>query len=272
MSKKVQAICLWWHKPVIDQELLQSLPNLKVIVNSGAGVDHLDLKLVASFGVKIAHSPCAVSSSTAERLVEGNNSFVASKDHTRFTYQYKCCSFVLDPILFSYCSVFLAGYHVAIYSGMEYCKDNFLGVKVTGTTLGIIGMGSTVCKTILRAKAFEMNVLYHNRTRCDNSEENIFLADALKYHVILFFSARKEQEEQPVSASYCETIANLLQQADYYFFSFSRDHPLLKLKNIIITPHIGSATKKTRRLMMEDMTESIQAGLTGLPIPNEVLL
>lgn len=49
----------------------------------------------------------------------------------------------------------------------------------------------------------------------DNSEENIFLADALKYHVILFFSARKEQEEQPVSASYCETTDNLLQQADY---------------------------------------------------------
>ncbi|NXV72737.1 HPR3 reductase, partial [Atlantisia rogersi] len=83
MSKKVQAIYLWWHKPVIDQELLQSLPNLKVIANSGVGMDHLDLKLVASFGVKMANARCAVSSSTADtgmglllasarRLVEGN--------------------------------------------------------------------------------------------------------------------------------------------------------------------------------------------------------
>lgn len=83
MSKKVQAIYLWWHKPVIDQELLQSLPNLKVIANSGVGMDHLDLKLVASFGVKMANAPRAVSSSTADtgmalllasarRLVEGN--------------------------------------------------------------------------------------------------------------------------------------------------------------------------------------------------------
>lgn len=71
---------------------------------------------------------------------------------------------MLDPIHFSYCSVFLVGYHVAISSGMEYCEDNFLGVKVTGAILGITGMGSTGYKTALRAKAFEMNILYHNRT------------------------------------------------------------------------------------------------------------
>lgn len=72
MSKKVQAIYLWWHKPVIDQELLQSLPNLKVIVNSGARMGRLGLKLVASFGVKMAHARCAVSNCTADRLVEGS--------------------------------------------------------------------------------------------------------------------------------------------------------------------------------------------------------
>lgn len=87
MSEKVQAIYLWWHKSVLDQELLQSLPNLKVIANSGVGMDHLDLKLVASFGVKVANAPCDVSGSTADtgmalllasarRLVEGNISIL----------------------------------------------------------------------------------------------------------------------------------------------------------------------------------------------------
>lgn len=87
IGKKVQAIYLWWHKPVINKELLQSLPNLKVIANSGVGMDHLDLKLVASFGVKMANAPRAVSSSTADtgmalllasarRLVEGNISIL----------------------------------------------------------------------------------------------------------------------------------------------------------------------------------------------------
>lgn len=87
VGKKVQAIYLWWHKPVIDKELLQSLPNLKVIANSGVGMDHLDLKLIASFGVKMANAPRAVSSTTADtgmalllasarRLVEGNISIL----------------------------------------------------------------------------------------------------------------------------------------------------------------------------------------------------
>lgn len=83
LSKKVQAIYLWWHKPVIDPELLQSLPNLKVIANSGVGMDHLDLKLISGCGIKMANCPHAVSSSTADtgmalllasarRLMEGN--------------------------------------------------------------------------------------------------------------------------------------------------------------------------------------------------------
>nr|KAF6471352.1 glyoxylate and hydroxypyruvate reductase [Molossus molossus] len=50
-----------------------------------------------------------------------------------------------------------------------------------------------------------------------------------------------------------------------------RDHPLLKLKNVTLTPHIGSATHQARRQMMENLVGSILASLNGLPIPNEVL-
>lgn len=53
---------------------------------------------------------------------------------------------------------------------------------------------------------------------------------------------------------------------------YFRDHPLLKLKNIIVTPHIGSATHQARWQIMRDLVESILAALHGLPVPNEVLL
>lgn len=82
LSPKIQAVYMWWKKPEANKELLQSLPNLKVIANSGVGVDHLDLKLIASFGVKVTNTPSAVSNPTADmgmalllasarRIVEG---------------------------------------------------------------------------------------------------------------------------------------------------------------------------------------------------------
>ncbi|NWT01360.1 HPPR reductase, partial [Mionectes macconnelli] len=83
MSKKIQSVFVCEGRPTIDRELLESLPNLKVIGNSGAGVDHLDLKMISSFGVKVTNTPHAVADPTADigvalmlasarRLVEGN--------------------------------------------------------------------------------------------------------------------------------------------------------------------------------------------------------
>lgn len=84
LSKKIRAIYMWYHKPAINEELLQSLPNLKVVASSGVGIDHLDLKLLSSYGVKVASTPFIVSTDTADlgmalllassrRLVESNN-------------------------------------------------------------------------------------------------------------------------------------------------------------------------------------------------------
>jgi glyoxylate reductase len=50
-----------------------------------------------------------------------------------------------------------------------------------------------------------------------------------------------------------------------------RDHPLLKLDNVIITPHLGSATEQTRRRMAEMSVENLLAGLSGRPLPFRVL-
>ncbi|NXM60157.1 HPPR reductase, partial [Illadopsis cleaveri] len=83
MSKKIQSIFVFECRPTIDRELLESLPNLKVIGNSGVGVDHLNLKMISSFGVKVTNTPHAVADPTADigmalmlasarRLVEGN--------------------------------------------------------------------------------------------------------------------------------------------------------------------------------------------------------
>ncbi|XP_006134075.2 glyoxylate/hydroxypyruvate reductase B-like isoform X1 [Pelodiscus sinensis] len=279
LSEKIKAIYMWWNKPVANQELLSSLPNLKVIATGGAGVDHLDLKLISSFGVKVANTPIAVSNATADM---GMALMLASARRI------------------------VEGCQIAVSPNTEYFAADWLGDEVTGATLGIIGMGRIGYKVAQRAKAFEMKILYHNR------------------------SQRKEEEEQAVGAIYCKNIDDLLLQSDFVMLCVNltpqtekligkkelemmkptatlinisrglvvdqdalvealqngvikaaaldvtypeplpRNHPLLTLKNIIITPHVGGSTTKSCRLVMENMVESILAALNGLPIPNEV--
>jgi len=50
-----------------------------------------------------------------------------------------------------------------------------------------------------------------------------------------------------------------------------RDHPLLRLDNVIITPHLGSATEQTRRRMARMSVENLTAGLAGRPLPFPVI-
>ncbi|XP_010216276.1 PREDICTED: glyoxylate reductase/hydroxypyruvate reductase-like [Tinamus guttatus] len=281
LSKKIRAIYMWYHKPVIDEELLRSLPNLKIVSSSGVGIDHLDLKLLSRFGVKVSNTPFAVSTDTADF---GMALMLASARRL------------------------VEGYQMAVSPDTEYFPGNWLGVKVSGATLGIVGMGTIGYKVAQRAKAFEMKILYHNRNQ------------------------RNKEEESAVGAVYCKKIDDLLQQSDFVMLAVNltpqthkligkrelelmkptatlvnisrglvvdqdalmealqnkviraaaldvtypeplpRDHPLLKMKNVIITPHIGSATEDTRRIMMQDMAESIEAALAGLPVPNEVVL
>ncbi|XP_065256172.1 glyoxylate/hydroxypyruvate reductase B-like [Emys orbicularis] len=278
-SKKVQAIYLWWHKPIINRELLESLPDLKVIANSGVGMDHLDLKLISSFGVKMANAPHAVSSSTADTGM---------------------------ALLLASARRLVEGCQIAVSPDTACFAADWLGDEVNGATLGIIGMGRIGYKVALRAKAFEMKILYHNRNR------------------------RTEEEEQAVGAIYCTKIEDLLQQSDFVMLVMSltpqthklfgkkelelmkptatlinisrgpvvdqdalvealqtgvikaaaldvtypeplpRDHPLLKLKNILITPHLGIKTDKATRMITEEAVANILAALNGLPMPNEV--
>ncbi|XP_034981685.1 glyoxylate/hydroxypyruvate reductase B-like [Zootoca vivipara] len=276
---KVKAIYSWWHKPVIDSELLKSLPNLKVISSAGVGTDHLDLKLISGFGVRIANTPHAVHSTTAD---------------------------IGMALLLAAARRLVEGCQIAVSPDTDYFSNNWLGEEVTGATLGIIGMGSIGYKIAQRARAFEMKILYHNRNR------------------------RKEDEEQAVGACYCGAIEDLLQQSDFvmlvvnltprtykligekelqlmkptaslinisrgqvvdqdmlvealqtgviksaamdvtYPEPLPRDHPLLNLKNVIITPHVGCKTHKTAFMMTEEAVSNVLAALNGLPMPSEV--
>nr|XP_032657119.1 probable 2-ketogluconate reductase isoform X2 [Chelonoidis abingdonii] len=280
LSEKIKSVLIYECRPVIDRELLQSLPHLKVIANSGVGVDHLDLKLISSFGVKVTNTPHAVSDSTAD---------------------------IGMALMLASARRLVEGCQIAVSPQTEHFAADWLGDEVTGATLGIIGMGSIGYKVAKRAKAFEMKILYHNRNQRKEEEEQAVgarycekMEDLLQQSdfVILVVNltpqthkliGKRELELMKPTATLInisrgavvdhDALVEALQNGIIKAAALDvtnpeplpRDHPLLKLKNIIITPHIGTATVQATRMMTEEAVANIQAVLNGLPIPSEVI-
>ncbi|XP_053570805.1 probable 2-ketogluconate reductase isoform X2 [Bombina bombina] len=177
LAEKIQSVFVWGTKPVVTHDILQSLPYLKVVVSSGAGIDHLDLKMISSFGVKIANTPNAVTSATADLAM---------------------------TLLLVSARNFLEGCKIAVSPHTQCFHLSWTSEEVTGATVGIIGMGRIGYKIAQRAKAFEMKVLYHNRTR------------RLEY-------------ESSLGATYCERMADLLQQSDFVILAVTLTQETHKL-------------------------------------------
>ncbi|XP_029446662.1 uncharacterized protein LOC115085149 [Rhinatrema bivittatum] len=277
-SEKIRAVFVWEGKPNIDGNLLKSLPNLKVIASAGAGVDHLPLDMISGFGVKVTNTPLVVGKATADLAMA---LLLASARNLKEAIQ------------------------IAESPDTQYFYRNRIADGVTGATLGIVGMGHIGLKIAQRAKSFEMKILYHNRkqrkeeeravgaTYCAKIEELLQQSDFVMLVVPLtpdthkLIGKRELQLMQPTATlinisrgavvdqdALVEALQNGVIKAAALDVTnpepLPRDHPLLRMKNVIITPHIGSATHSTCLLMVQNMIENILAVLNGQAIPNEV--
>ncbi|KAM4685356.1 putative 2-ketogluconate reductase isoform 1-T3 [Amazona ochrocephala] len=279
MSKKIQSVFVFECRPTIDQELLESLPNLKVIGNSGVGVDHLDLKMISNFGVKVTNTPHAVADPTADMAM---------------------------TLMLASARRLVEGCQIAVSPDTKCFSVDWLGVEVTRATLGIIGMGSIGYKVAQRARAFNMKILYHNRNQrrkeeeeavgahyCEKMEDLLQQSDFVMLVVNLTpethkLIGKKELGLMKPTATLInisrgavidqDALVEALQKKIIRAAALDvthpeplpRDHPLLKLNNIIITPHIGTATVQAIRMMAEEAIANILAVLNGQPIPSEV--
>lgn len=69
------------------------------------------------------------------------------------------------PLCYIILLLLFQGHQMAVSPDTEYFPADWLGVEVSGATLGIVGMGTIGYKVAERAKAFEMKILYHNRSQ-----------------------------------------------------------------------------------------------------------
>ncbi|MEW5975088.1 MAG: D-glycerate dehydrogenase [Acidobacteriota bacterium] len=275
--RQVEGVYTYAH-PLIDEAFLRRLPALKVVSNFGVGVDHIDLKAAAAQHIPIGNTPGVLDGATADltlalllacaRNVVVGDRFARSPEFTTF-----------DP-------------------------GRWLGLEVFGSTLGIVGLGRIGKQVARRARAFDMRVLYHNRRRDTRAEEELGVECAglnelleqshfvslnlpltaettgmigeaelrrMRPDAILINVARGPvvQTSALVRALEEKWIAGAgLDVTDPE--PLPRAHALLRLNNVVLTPHLGSATVRTRRRMGEMAAANLQAGLEGRPLPYAV--
>jgi glyoxylate reductase len=266
--------------PRVDGATLDRLRGLRVISNYGVGVDHIDLSAAVARGIPVGNTPGVLEATTADlgfalllasarRIVEGDR-YARSPEFVRY-----------DP-----------GY--------------MLGREVHGRSLGIAGMGQIGLQVARRALGFDMTVLYHNRRRREDVEQS--LGGRVRFaskeellgqsdYVILCVPLSAETRgfigpAELAAMNPGATLINIargpvvdtraltraLEQGRIAAAALDvtdpeplpRDHPLLAMPNVVITPHLGSATVETRRRMAELSVENLLAGLNGEPLPHRV--
>jgi glyoxylate reductase len=273
----VAGIYTYGH-PLVGGKMMDRFPGLRVISNYGVGVDHIDLGAAGERGIPVGNTPGILDGATADM---------------GFALLLACARRVVEGDAYARSSSFTA-----------YDPGYMLGTEVHSSTLGIIGMGRIGREVAKRGLGFGMEVLYHNRTRREDEEGALGVKYAdlesllersdfivlccplnhgtrgligrtalsrMKSTAILVNIARGGvvDTDALVEALRCGRIAGAgidVTEPE----PLPRDHPLLSMANVVIAPHLGSATVQTRRKMAERSLANLEAGLTGIPLPFRV--
>lgn len=275
----VKGLFLYGH-PIIDGPVMDRLPNLKVVSNFGVGIDHVDLVAASLRGIPVGNTPGAVEGATADMTM---------------ALLLACARNVVAGDRFARSAEF--GY---------YDPTLFLGREVHGSTLGIVGMGRIGREVARRARGFDMRILYHSRHRKPEAERELGVefsslkglleqAHFVTLNVPMTPETRHLIGEDELGWMHRDSVlVNVARGGvvdhDALYRALAekkiagaaidvtepeplpRDHPLLRLTNLVITPHLGSAASRTRLRMGQMTVDNIRAGLQGLPLPYPVTL
>jgi glyoxylate reductase len=273
----IDAILSVAHTRIGEAELAR-LPNVKVVSNYGAGVDHIDVAAVQARNVPVGNTPGTVDGATADQtmalLLAVARNIVRGDAHAR------------GPDFVAFDPGFM------------------LGTDVFEATLGIIGLGRIGKAVAKRAAGFDMCVLYHNRNRDRAAESQLGVhyaslgellaqSDFVCLNVPLTAQTDKLIGEAQLRAmkpgaflintargAVVDTDALLRALREGWIAGagldvtepepLPRDHPLLNMPNLVLMPHSGTSTVGTRVLMGRRALENLLAGLAGNALPYPV--
>jgi len=260
----------------IDRVLLDQCPRLRMIATGTVGFNHIDLAACAERGITVSNTPDVLTEATAD----------------------------MAWALLMAAARRLPEVERWLRAGQwdRWAFDQFLGREVFGATLGVIGMGRIGSAVARRARGFEMPVIYHNRTRATDEggaswrSLDDLLAQADFVVLLTPYSPATHHligAEQLARMKRTAVLINIarggvvddaaLVQAlrDGVIFSAGLDvyenepalHPgFLTLSNVVLAPHLGSATASARHAMANLAADNLVAWATGSELPSPVKL
>jgi len=261
----------------IDANALVHAKDLKIVANISVGFNNFDVPAITAAGVMATNTPDVLTDTTADfgfALLMATARRITESEHWVRAGHWDKWSIVNNP----------------------------LGMDLHHSTVGIIGMGRIGQGIAKRALGFGMNVIYHNRSHLSDADEK---ACGAKYvskeellrtadHVVLVlpYSAQSHHTIGAKEIALMKPTATLINIArggivddaalaqalkEKRIFAAGLDvfegepkvHPeLLKLSNVVLAPHIASATEKTRRAMVDLAIENLRAALDGKKPPS----
>ncbi|NLR32302.1 2-hydroxyacid dehydrogenase family protein [Levilactobacillus tujiorum] len=241
----------------VDKDVIDADPNLKIIANYGAGFNNIDAAYARQKGIPVTNTPEVSTVSTAE---------------------------VTTGLMITLAHRMVEGDKLMRTKGFDgWSPLFFLGHELSGKTLGIVGMGQIGQAVAKRMKAFDMNIIYSQRTQLDpeveaqfgakfvSLEELIKTSDVLSLHCPLNDKTHHmigaPEFKQMKSSAYLINAARgpVIDEAallealkagelagaalDVYEAEPNVDDGFKALDNVILTPHVGNATVEARDAM-----------------------
>jgi glyoxylate reductase len=246
----------------IDAALLDAAPRLRVIANYAVGWDNIDLRAAAARGIPVGVTPDVLTDATAD--------------------------LAMALLLAIARRLPQAAADVRAGRWRTWEPSGWLGLELAGATLAIVGAGRIGCATGRRAQGFGMDVAYVGRG--DDLHAALASADVVSLHVPLsedtrhLIDAAALRAMKPTALLVNTARGGLVDQsalrhalAEGWIAGAgldvtdpeppAREDPLLGAPNLLVLPHLGSATRRARERMAERTVENLLAGLAGEPLP-----
>jgi glyoxylate reductase len=251
----------------VDADLIAAAPRLRAISNYAVGVDNIDLDAAAARGIPVGNTPGVLTDTTADlavALMLGISRRLAEGD-----------------------AYVRRGGWITWETGL------LLGHDLHGATVGIVGFGRIGQAVARRLGGFECEVLHTSRTGGVPLDELLERSDFVSIHAPLTPETRGLIGDDALgrmkpTAYLVNTARGPIVDTDALVRALHAGriagaaldvtdpeplpagHPLLDAPNLLVLPHLGSATHATRERMADMAVDNLLAGLAGEPMPNQV--